>query len=262
MTYTEKDLISVIDSLVPGGLTNRTTPEELQYIDQYHAGGSEAVERLLDTLSLSPSDVVLDVGSGLGGPARQVAATSGCRVTGVDITQAYVEAACELTERCGLSDRVRFVHSDIADFVPDRPFDAGYTMHVQMNIEAKRDWFAEIATRLAPGARFAVWEICRTSDTELPWPLPWSMDGTDSYLATSDDLRDAILDAGFEEVEWVDETTWVSSWFDSAVAGGLPDGPTLPMLLEDGFTRVLNLAGALADGTLGLRRGTFIRSAS
>src|SRR5436190_1317057 len=88
-------------------------------------------------------------------------------------------------------------------------------MHVQMNVAKKREWFAEIATRLAPRAKFAVWEVCRTSETELSWPLPWSIDGSDSYMATSDDLRDAILDAGFEVIEWVDETTWVSSWFDS-----------------------------------------------
>ena len=263
MTYTEKDLITTIDRLVPGGATaDGMTAEALQYLDQYHVGGAQAVERLLVTLMPSPSDTVLDIGSGLGGPARQVATASGCRVTGVDITEAYVKAAAELTERCGLSDRVRFVHGDIADLVPERPFDAGYTMHVQMNIEAKREWFAEIAQRLAPRAKFAAWEVCRTSDAELSWPLPWSMDGSDSHLATSDDLRDAVLGAGFELVEWVDESAWSSSWFDTTFAGGLPSGPTLPMLLEDGFVRVLNLAGALADGTLGVRRGAFVRSAS
>ncbi len=261
MTYAEKDLITTIDRLVPEGGTDGTTLEALQYLDQYHVGGSQAVERLLVTLTPSPSDIVLDIGSGLGGPARQVATASGCRVTGVDITEAYVEAAAELTERCGLSDRVRFVHSDIADLVPERPFDAGFTMHVQMNIEAKRQWFVEIAQRLAPRARFAVWEVCRTSDAELSWPLPWSMDGSDSHLATSNNLRDAVLGAGFELVEWVDESAWASSWFDTTFAGGLPSGPTLPMLLEDGFVRVLNFAGALADGTLGVRRGAFVRSA-
>jgi ubiquinone/menaquinone biosynthesis C-methylase UbiE len=260
MTYTEKDLIAKIDSLVPDGSRNRTTPEALQYFDQYHAGGSEAVQRVVDSLNLSPLDFVLDVGSGLGGPARQVAAASGCRVTGVDITGAYVEAASELTQRCGLSDRVRFVHSDIADLVSERPFDSGFTMHVQMNIEAKREWFAEIARRLAPGATFAVWEVCRTSDSEPSWPLPWSMDGTDSHLATSEELRDCIVGAGFESVEWVDESSWVGSWFDSTFADGLPDGPTLPMLLEEGFARILNFAGAIADGTLGVWRGAFIRS--
>jgi SAM-dependent methyltransferase len=262
MTYTEKDLITTIDRLVPEGPTDGATAEALQYLDQYHAGGSRAVERLLVTLRALPSDIVLDIGSGLGGPARQVAAASGCRVTGVDITEAYVEAATELTDRCGLSDRVRFVHRDIADLVPEQPFDAGFTMHVQMNIEAKQQWFAEIAQRLAPRARFAVWEVCRTSEAELPWPLPWSMDGSDSHLSTSDNLRDAILGAGFELVEWVDESAWASSWFDTTFANGFPSGPTLPILLEDGFARVLNFARVLADGTLGVRRGAFVRSAS
>jgi SAM-dependent methyltransferase len=261
MTYTEKDLITSIDRLVPEGPTDGTTPEALQYLDQYHAGGSKAVERLLVTLTLSPSDTVLDIGSGLGGPARQVAAASGCRVTGVDITEAYVEAAAELTDRCGLSDRVRFVHGDIADLEAEQAFDAAHTMHVQMNIEAKRQWFTEIAQRLAPRARFAVWEVCCTSDAELSWPMPWSMERSDSHLATSDGLRDAILGAGFELVEWVDESAWVTSWFDTTFAGGLPSGPTLPILLEDGFVRVINFAGALADGTLGVRRGAFVRSA-
>ncbi len=262
MTYTEKDLISTIDHLVPEGVTDGTTTEGLQYLDQYHVGGSQAVERLLVTLMPSSWDIVLDIGSGLGGPARQVAMASGCRVTGVDITEAYVEAAVELTDRCGLSDRVRFVHSDIADLALKRPFDAGYTMHVQMNIETKRQWFAEIAQRFAPGARFAVWEVCRTSGAELSWPLPWSMDGSDSHLATSDDLRDAILEGGFELVEWVDESAWATSWFDTTFADGPPSSPTLPILLEEGFARVLNFAAALADGTLGVRRGAFVRSAS
>ena len=82
MTYAERDLIDTIDRLVSDGSTEEATPEALQYLDQYHAGGPQAVERLLGTMALSPSDRVLDVGSGLGGPARQVAATSGCQVTG------------------------------------------------------------------------------------------------------------------------------------------------------------------------------------
>ena len=170
MTYSEKDVVESIDSLVPQGLSGGTTAEVLKMLDQFHVGGSQAVDRLLNTLSLTSADSVLDVGSGFGGPARQVAATSGCRVTGVDITKAYVDAASQLTERCGLSDRVQFVLSDIADCELEQPFDAGFTMHVQMNVESKREWFREIARRLAPHAKFAVWEVCRTSSAVLPGP--------------------------------------------------------------------------------------------
>ncbi len=259
MTYAEKNLIATIDGLVPEGASGRITPETLQPLDHYHAGGPQAVERLLETLALRPPDTVLDIGSGLGGPARQIAAASGCQVTGVDITASYVEAATELTDRCGMADRVRFVHGGIADFEPDHLFDAGFTMHVQMNIEAKREWFSEIARRLAPGARFAVWEVCRTSGAELSWPMPWSTDGSDSHLATAGSLRGAILGAGFELVEWVDETAWAISWFDTTFTDHRRPGPNLAMLIEDGFTRILNFAGALADGTLGVHRGAFRR---
>ena len=261
MTYRETDLIQTLDRLFEA--TDQGAPAtraELDAMDQFHSGGPDAVERLLASLRPGPGDRVLDVGSGLGGPARQVAASTGCEVVGVDITAAYVDAAVVLNERTGLADRVRFVHSDIADLAPDRPFDAGFTMHVQMNVADKAGWFRSIAGCLAPGARFAVWEVCRTGDTQPPWPMPWSLDGSDSYLETPDGLLGAIEAGGFEAVEWVDESAWVASWFDTTFGDGPPPGPSLPMLLDDGFTRVLLFAGALADGTLGIHRGAFVRS--
>ncbi|HEY5303169.1 MAG TPA: class I SAM-dependent methyltransferase [Acidimicrobiales bacterium] len=259
-TYGEKELISTIDRLVSKVGAPGMTSETLRSLDQFHAGGAEAVTRVQDTLALSTWDAVLDVGSGFGGPARQIAVSSGCRVVGVDITPAYVDVAIELTQRCGLSDRVRFVLADIAEFEPGVRFDAGFTMHVQMNVEAKRSWFGDIARRLKPGARFAVWEVCRRSDAELSWPLPWSMDGSDSHVVTPGELSDAICGAGFEMTEWVDETQWVNTWFESTDAAGPAADPTLPMILDDGFTRVLNFAGALSDGTLEVWRGAFVRS--
>lgn len=262
MTYTEKGLIESIDGLLPGGLAHGTTPDALKFLDQYHVGGSLAVERLLHTLELSPTDNVLDIGSGFGGPARQLAATTGCHVTGVDITAAYVEAAIELTDKCGLSDRVQFVLGDISEYVIDHPFDAGYTMHVQMNVAAKKEWFAAIAQRLAPGARFAVWEICRTSNEELLWPQPWSIDGSDSHLSTSGDLCGHILGAGFELIEWVDETAWTNSWIQTTFASNVALPPALPMLIDDGLTRILNLVAALTDGTAEVWRGAFVRSSN
>lgn len=260
MTYSEKELISTIQRLVPTVATRRTSPETLRHLDQFHAGGDEAVRRVLGSLAPSKLDTILDVGSGFGGPARQIATSSGCRVVGVDITQAYVDVATELTELCGLSDRVRFICGDIAKFESDRLFDAGLTMHVEMNIEAKAAWFGEIAKRLKPGAKFVVWEVCRTSDAELSWPMPWSMDGGDSFVVPSDELRKVICGAGFEMDQWVEETQWVNAWFETSYAELTISEPTLPMLLDDGFTRVLNFAGALADGTLGVWRGSFVRS--
>src|SRR6266704_5318608 len=94
VTYTETDLVATIERLAGADLAALTQPQRDQF-DQFHSGGSEAVDRLLPSLLLAPGMVVLDVGSGLGGPARQIARGSGCTVVGVDITSAYVDTALE-----------------------------------------------------------------------------------------------------------------------------------------------------------------------
>ena len=257
MTYSETDIIATIEKLTGTSLTAMPLMQ-MDAIDQYHAGGPEAIERLVPHLALTAGATALDVGSGLGGPARQIARSTGCSVVGVDITPAYVEAAQALTDAAGLAERTSFFCGDIGAF--DRTgFDAAYTVHVQMNIADKKAFYAEIARRLRPGARLAVFEVCRGTEGEPVLPLPWSLDGTDSHLATSDELRDTIRSSGFTLLEWVDESTWARQWFDDQgrrLAAGQAT-PTLPALLTDGPARVLNFAVAVATGAVTIHRGVF-----
>jgi cyclopropane fatty-acyl-phospholipid synthase-like methyltransferase len=259
VTYQETDLIAKIDRFLTDAGIDPTQSSALNGFDQYHAGGAAAVDLLIPSLKLTSQDTVLDVGAGFGGPARQIASLTGARVIGLDITGPYVEAATWLTERCGLSDRVSFQEVDIADFQPDGLADAAITMHVQMNVAAKSAWYAQIAERLVPGGRLAIWEVCRSGNHQPTWPMPWSIDGTDSFLATPDELKADIISAGFETREWEDTTTWVTDWFAALQAGGPPTGPAL---LDEGFTRVLNYVTALNDGTTVVRRGAFTKSKS
>jgi ubiquinone/menaquinone biosynthesis C-methylase UbiE len=258
VTYTETDLVATIERLAGADIAALTQPQRDQF-DQFHSGGSDAVDRLLPGLHLTPGMTVLDVGSGLGGPARQIARSAGCTVVGVDITPAYVDTAQALTRTAGLDNQVSFVCSDIAAL--DRnEFDAAYTMHVQMNVADKKTFFAEIARRLRPGARFATFEVCLSGATQPTPPLPWSFDGTDSYLASAAGLRDTIASSGFETLEWVDETQWVLRWFENLgkriAAGG--SAATLSALLNDGPTRMMNFAVALSTGVVSVHRGSFI----
>jgi sarcosine/dimethylglycine N-methyltransferase len=257
MTYTETDIVAAIERLAGDDLSS-LTEQQWSGVDQFHSGGAEAVDRILPGLQLSPGMTVLDVGSGFGGPARQVARATGCRVVGVDITPAYVEAASALTRAAGLSEQVDFVVGDIAGFERGG-FDAAYTMHVQMNVADKATFFTEIARHLRPGARFATFEVCRSGETAPTPPLPWSLDGTDSFLATSEELQDTISASGFELLEWVDETAWVRGWFEGAAARMAAGGTrvTLPAVLADGPTRMRNLVIALATGVLSVHRGSF-----
>ena len=259
MTYTETELVPSIEHLAAGEIASLTQPQ-LDGIDQYHAGGAEAVGRILPTLGLSPQSVALDIGSGLGGPARQIARTTGCAVVGVDITRAYVDAATALTRAAGLGDRIEFLCTDVSN-LDHGDFDAAYSIHVQMNVADKSAFFTAIATRLRTGAGLAVFEVCRSGHRDPELPLPWSIDGTDSFLVTPDDLLGSIEDSGFEAVDWVDDTGWVLKWFQDlgtrlAEAG---TAATLPALLDDGPTRMMNFAGALSTGVLSIRRGAFTR---
>ena len=208
-------------------------------------------------------DRVLDVGSGFGGPARQIARRTGNRVVGIDITPAYVDAARDLTAGPDWRDLVEFRVGDIATFEPDPLFQAAITMHVQMNVEDKTRLVR--ADRPLPGPRRAPGRLgglpAGQPEAGLPWPMPWSFDGTDSFVATAGSLRASIEQGGFTATEWTNETAWVQAWVTKTFANGLPAGPALPMLLHDGYTRVMNFTAALGSGSLEIWRGAFTRNA-
>jgi SAM-dependent methyltransferase len=261
MTYGEKAVRQTISRL----LSEHPGPEgpadgELDNLDQFHIGGADATDLLISSLALGQGDRVLDIGSGFGGPARQIARRTGHHVVGIDVTPAYVDAARDLSLRAGLADLTEFRVDDIATFEPDPLFPAAITMHVQMNVEGKTAWFTQIARCLAPGARLAVWEVCQPRRADLTWPMPWSLDGTDSFVAPAGSLRSAIEQGGFTVTEWTNETARVQAWMTKTFGTGLPAGPALPMILDDGFTRVMNFTAALGHGTLEIWRGAFTRN--
>lgn len=260
-TYAETAVTHTIDRLLSEHpALDASTDGALDNLDQFHIGGSAAVDLLIPTLALAEGDVVLDVGSGFGGPARQIARRTGNRVLGIDITPVYVDAARDLTSKARLADLVAFEACDITAVPTERPFQAAITMHVQMNVHDKARWFEQIGQRLEPGARLAIWDVCGTGRHDLAWPMPWSLDGTDSFIIDAPSLRIAVERAGFRTIDWEQQSAWAQDWIAQTMASRLPAGPALPMLLDDGYTRVLNFAGALTTGALQVWRGCFSRS--
>src|ERR1700691_2012569 len=260
MTYEERAVGQTIGRLLsesPG--VNPSADGALDNLDQFHLGGPSATDLLIESLALTAGDRVLDIGSGFGGPARQIARRTGNHVTGIYITPAYVDAASVLTAMAGLRDLVEFQVADITAFEPDPLFQAAVTMHVQMNVRDKAAWFAHAARCLVPRARLATWEVCQPRQADLPWPMPWSLDGTDSFVVSAESLRAAIEQGGFTAAEWTNETAWVQAWISKTFADGPPAGPALPMLLDDGYTRVINAAAAPAGRPPEIPRGALNR---
>jgi ubiquinone/menaquinone biosynthesis C-methylase UbiE len=134
--------------------------EALKDLDQDHYGGTGAVEALAALAGIGPGHRVLDVCSGMGGPARWLAHRIGCRVTGLDLTASRVESARRLTRRVGLDHLVDFVQGDATAMpLPDASFDAVIGQEAWVHVPDKGALFAQCARVLRTGATVAFTDI-------------------------------------------------------------------------------------------------------
>ena len=199
---------AILDALVAAGKNLDTlTVEDLAPTDQFHGGGKKATERLARLAQLRPGLRVLDVGGGLGGPARTLAAEFGCHVTVVDLTASYVRAAEALTARMRLAERVthRVGNALTLDLGFDA-FDVVWTQNSGMNISDKERLYAGFSRVLRPGGLLAIQEPMAGSVQPVIFPVMWARDATGSFLRAPDAMRVVIESAGFRARVWEDVT--------------------------------------------------------
>jgi sarcosine/dimethylglycine N-methyltransferase len=179
------------------------TVDDLAHLDQIHNGGIAATRALARLLDPRPGARVLDVGGGLGGPARLLAAEFGCDVTVLDVSHDYVQAGAFLTTHLGLQGSVRFVlGSALALPYPAARFDVIWTQNSGMNIEDKAALYAEFFRVLRPGGRLATQEPVAGPVQPLHFPVVWAHDAASSFLLSAPALRTRIASAGFRELIW------------------------------------------------------------
>ncbi|NBS45565.1 MAG: methyltransferase domain-containing protein [Betaproteobacteria bacterium] len=179
--------------------------EVLQHHDQDHYGGTAAVDRLMAEAAVTADDHVLDVCSGMGGPARYLAWKRGCRVTGLDLTASRVQGASELTAAAGLSQQVRFVQGNALQMpLPDAAFTLAIAQEAFAHIPDKPQLMRECARVLRPGGRLVFSDILRR--TALPDDDARRLyEGMRfSEIASADDYRRWLADAGLRVVRVLD----------------------------------------------------------
>src|SRR5215813_7437789 len=243
---------------VLGPQDQRLTPKQLAALDQFHTRGLAATAELAKLAGITADMSVLDVGSGVGGPARLVAATWGCQVTGVDLSEPFVDAARYLSARTGQSEQVSFRTASALEL----PFDDGrldvvLLQHVAMNISDRVRLYREIRRVLKSGGRFATFDVV-LNNGEPHYPVPWARTPTTSFLLSAAATREAIEPAGFRTLAWQDDTEAARVWYAQLRASGPPPSPNLGVVMGRDFAQLAaNLARSLMEGRLGILTAVF-----
>src|SRR5579859_413697 len=223
--------------------------------DEFHVGGLDATRELAAQMELAPGLRILDVGSGIGGPARYFAAEHQCKVTGVDLTEEFVQVARSLTRRTQLDHLVEFVQASALDLKFDpESFDRAYMIHVGMNIADKAGVFREVRRVLKPGGKFAIFDFVRTGDTPMTYPVPWASSEEMSFVVDKGSYRDALEKAGFRVEQERVRTAFAIEFTERAIARAAQNGqPALALHLLMGDlapVMIKNILAMMKQGVL------------
>jgi ubiquinone/menaquinone biosynthesis C-methylase UbiE len=239
-SHWERDRLaeSILGALAAAGKNlDALTIDDLAVTDQFHGGGKPATVRLARLFGAAPGLRVLDVGGGLGGPARTLAVEFGCRVTVVDLTESFVRAARELTARLGLDDRVSHQVGDALDLRFDGgAFDVVWTQNSGMNISDKERLYEGFHRVLRPGGLLAMQEPMSGPVQPAIFPLMWATDPSTSFLRTPAEMRGLIARAGFAERTWEDVTSETAG---PASAEGIPPHSAQRLIMGDALDAII-----------------------
>lgn len=181
----------------------------LQKFDQFHVGGYKSSSLVFSKLNIKPGHTVLDVGSGLGGPARQMALeVEGVNVVGVDLFKSYVELSSvfnvvlsnevhdEATGRTTMKNVVppKFFHGDCQElgrYFSAGSFDAAYMIYVGMNIPSLNKLSEQLGLVLKEKGRVSVFDVVRGGEGEVTYPLPFASREEECFMRDEDTYVEA-----------------------------------------------------------------------
>jgi len=203
--WTRRGVLARIDAVLIelGHDPQNLTPERLATVEHLHTGGLATTRDQVERITLTRDSRVLDIGCGLGGPARYLANRYGCRVDGRDLTPELIETGQVLTKRCGLSDRVVLQIGDALNLpYPDKAFDVVWCQNVTMNISDKARFLAEVYRMLRPGGLFTSTEFSSGPGGDILYPLIWAYNAPTNFLISENVMRAQFETAGFRIRDW------------------------------------------------------------
>ncbi|GAG78495.1 unnamed protein product, partial [marine sediment metagenome] len=228
--YEQSDLASKISSALQseGKNTIKLIRESLASFEDLHVRGRLATIELAQEAGIRDDMHILDIGCGIGGPARAIAAKFGCSVTGIDLCKEYCQAAEILNNIAGLGEKIRIQEGNALDMpFNNESFDLVFIQHVLMNIEDKKHILSQIHQILHPKGRLAIYEICAGVNSPVIFPVVWANDPSINFLLSPEGLRQTITLSGFKELSWKDETSKVIEDFQRIRSSRVKKTPQL-----------------------------------
>jgi len=266
--YSPNDLYNkIIDGLHTLGIDlDKVTLDDLHCVDEFHIRGDTATKELISLANFTSDMHILDVGCGIGGSTRRLAHETGCRVTGIDLSDVYIDTANRLTELLNMQDRVDFHAASALDLpFDDNAFDGVWSIQMNMNVKDKLGWMQETLRVLKPGGRAVLYEVCAGPNTPQHFPVPWAQDSSMSFLIPSQDFREVIEEAGFTISTWVDKTDLAQRAFANVQKPvGAPKLPVLGVYMlvgNDISTKAYNLHRNLDEGRVSLIEAVAVKPA-
>lgn len=237
------------------------TPDTLGFadlapMDELHVGGLEATQAIAAQMDLRPGLRLLDVGSGIGGPARYFAAEHGCRVVGVDLTEEFVQVANSLTQLLKLGHLAQFQQASALELpFTSQAFDRAYMFHVGMNIADKAGVFREVRRALQSDGIFAVFDIVRRGPHgTIRYPVPWALTEQTSFVSEIKDYREALERAGFRIVQERNRREFAIDFMRKSMSRMAASGPAIlgiQLLMGDKTSEMLkNVLTMMQEGVL------------
>lgn len=184
--------------------------EDISLFDQYHYLGTDAVDDAIRSLNIGSENRIMDIGSGIGGPARYLAKKTGCHVTALELQPDLHNIACSLTKRCGLSEFVEHLCGDILDFSGGHyNFDVLVSLLTFLHIPDRSSLLKKCYEILKPGGEIFIEDFCRFDEFDEKETDILSGDVYCLYLPTSEEYGKQLAENGFTDIELIDKT---DSW--------------------------------------------------
>ena len=174
---------------------------ELSSFDQLHYHGTQAIDFAIKKLNINHKSKILEIGSGLGGPARYLAKKTGANITAVELQEDHHDAAVYLTKRCNLDSKVEHICGDFLQLeFPKNHYTVLVSWLALYHIPNRKKLLNNCIDILKPDGHFYVEDFAFFKPFDENEKIELSNDFFANYLVSLSQYETDLKEAGFSKI--------------------------------------------------------------